>query len=88
MNAAHSIAPQAQPLPKPEAKVERQGPRELEASATNHLSPALLLQSRLAVALETERDIRWPGYVRLPLIVGCAAAAWALIIATALRFFH
>lgn len=88
MNAAHSIAPQAQPLPKPEAKVERQGPRELEASATSHLSPALLLRSRLAAALETERDARWPGYVRLPLVIGGAVAAWAVIIAAALRFLH
>jgi hypothetical protein len=92
MNAAHSIASLAQSPLQPEAKVERQGPRELEAfdaSTINHLSPALLLQSRLATALETERDTaRWPGYVRAPLIVGSAVAGWALIIVTATRLFH
>jgi hypothetical protein len=88
MNAAHSITPQVQAFPQPEAQVERQGPREIGASPTNHLSPALLLQSRLEVALENEQIARWPGYVRLPLILGSAAGVWGLILTAAFRIFH
>jgi hypothetical protein len=81
MNAAHSIAPQASASPKPEAKVER--PREVDASTIHHLPP-----SRLEITSETARDARWPGYVRVPLIIGAAVVAWGAIIATALRLFH
>jgi hypothetical protein len=83
MNAAHSIAPQAPASPISEAKVERQGPREVDASTIHHLPP-----SRLEIASEPERDARWPGYVRVPLIIGSAVVAWGVIIVAALRFFH
>jgi hypothetical protein len=88
MNAAHSITPQVQAFSQPEVQVERQGPREIGTSHTNHVSPALLLQSRLEVALENEQIARWPGYVRLPLILGSAAVTWGLILTAALRVFH
>lgn len=88
MNAAHLIVSQPQSPLMTDTTVERQGPRELEAMTAGRLSPALLLQSRLEAALETQETARWPGYVRVPLIVGGAIVAWGFILTTALRFFH
>ena len=88
MNAARSIVSQPQSPPASDAKAAHQGPRELETGAPSHLSPALLLQSRLEAALESEGVVRWPGLVRMSLIIGGSLVAWAAVLTAAARLLH
>lgn len=72
------------PHSAPQDDVDPKGPRLAEDSLPPQASPARELQASLTSELEYgwRRDPpRWPGALRLAVIMGGSAGLWALIIA-------
>ena len=73
-----------EPPPAPEPERQRSGPRLADEGLVPHASPARELQNLLSSGLEQALELgtpRWPGALRLAIIIGGSAGLWALVIA-------
>ena len=72
------------PHSAPRDDIEQKGPRLAEDGLPPQASPARALQASLISELENgwrQDTPRWPGALRLAVIMGGSAGFWALIIA-------